>query len=102
MTRLPPRRTSARAGRVVNCFAFSPLRGPRPFGSGKTSLLLLGLMRPERGYIALGEEVLFDSSAGVDLSPEERGLGYVPQEYALFPHLDVFENVAFGLTSLPA
>jgi len=78
-----------------------PLILAGPNGSGKTSLLLLllGLMRPERGHIAIGEQVLFDSSSGIDLSPEERSLGYVPQEYALFPHLNVFENVAFGLRS---
>jgi molybdate transport system ATP-binding protein len=72
-----------------------------PNGSGKTSLLLivLGLLRPDRGRIAIGNEVLFDSSRGIDLPPEERGLGYVPQEYALFPHLNVRDNVAFGLKS---
>ncbi|HXN40549.1 MAG TPA: ABC transporter ATP-binding protein [Myxococcaceae bacterium] len=98
----------ARVGDLEIAVELSVSEGPLilagPNGSGKTSLLLLllGLMRPERGYIAIGAEVLFDSSAGVDLSPEERGLGYVPQEYALFPHLDVFENIAFGLKSLPA
>ena len=78
-----------------------PLILAGPNGSGKTSLLLmlLGLLRPERGYIAMGEDVLFDASRGIDLPPEERGLGYVPQDYALFPHLSVFDNVAFGLKS---
>ncbi len=78
-----------------------PLVLAGPNGSGKTTLLLilLGLLRPERGLISIGDEVLFDSSQGIDLPPEERGLGYVPQEYALFPHLDVFENVIFGLRS---
>lgn len=75
----------------------SLLAGPN--GAGKTSLLhlLLGLRRPEHGRIVLGGRVLFDSAAGIDLPPEQRRLGYVPQDAALFPHLDVVGNVAFGL-----
>ena len=78
-----------------------PLVLAGPNGSGKTSLLLLilGLLPPDRGRVAIGSDVLFDSSRGIDLPPEERGLGYVPQDYALFPHLNVLENVAFGLES---
>ncbi len=78
-----------------------PLVLAGPNGSGKTSLLLLilGLLSPDRGRVAIGSDVLFDSAGGIDLPPEERGLGYVPQEYALFPHLNVLENVAFGLKS---
>jgi molybdate transport system ATP-binding protein len=95
----------ARIGELEMGIELSVAEGPLilagPNGSGKTSLLLmlLGLLRPDRGYIAIDDEVLFDASREVDLPPEERGLGYVPQEYALFPHLDVFENVAFGLKS---
>jgi molybdate transport system ATP-binding protein len=76
-----------------------PLVLAGPNGSGKTSLLLLilGLLPPDRGRVTIGSDVLFDSSRGIDLPPEERGLGYVPQDYALFPHLNVLENVAFGL-----
>src|SRR5262250_2234906 len=94
-----------RVGELEIGIALSVTEGPLilagPNGSGKTSLLLmlLGLLRPERGSIAIGEEVLFDASRGIDLPPEERGLGYVPQDYALFPHLSVLENVAFGLES---
>ncbi len=70
-----------------------------PSGAGKTTILLaiLGLLRPVQGRIALGEQVLFDAAAGVDLPPELRRLGYVPQHNGLFPHLDVRDNVAFGL-----
>jgi molybdate transport system ATP-binding protein len=55
-----------------------------------------GLARPTRGRIALGGETLFDSEHGVALPPERRRVGLVFQEYALFPHLSVERNVAFG------
>jgi molybdate transport system ATP-binding protein len=70
-----------------------------PSGAGKTLTLhcLSGLVRPDQGRIALGGRVFFDSAAGIDLPPQSRRLGYVFQGYALFPHLTVAENVAFGL-----
>jgi iron(III) transport system ATP-binding protein len=66
-------------------------------GCGKTTLLrtIAGFERFERGRIALGERTLDDGQAFV--RPERRGIGYVPQEGALFPNLDVRGNVAFGL-----
>ena len=68
-------------------------------GSGKSSVLrlLAGLERPHAGRIALEGEVWFDLGTGVDRPPGDRRVGWVPQDYGLFPHLDVFENVAFGL-----
>ena len=70
-----------------------------PNGSGKTSLLLMTLgVRPvERGRIEIGDALLLDTALGVDLPVEQRGLGYVPQDYALFPHMTVRQNVAFAL-----
>jgi molybdate transport system ATP-binding protein len=72
-----------------------------PNGAGKTSLLLflLGVLQPEAGRIQLGERVLFDARAGIDVPLEARQLGYVPQDYALFPHLTVRENLEFALRS---
>jgi molybdate transport system ATP-binding protein len=69
-----------------------------PSGAGKTTVLraIAGLRRPDRGRIALGERAWFDATAGVDLPPERRSVGLVFQEYALFPHLTVRANVAFG------
>ncbi|MDQ3065670.1 MAG: ABC transporter ATP-binding protein [Actinomycetota bacterium] len=69
-----------------------------PSGAGKSSLLraIAGLLRPDRGRIALGADVWLDTNVGVDLPPERRSAGLVFQEYALFPHLDVRRNVAFG------
>lgn len=69
-----------------------------PSGSGKTTLLeaMAGLRTPERGRIAVGSHVLFDSARGVSLKPRERRIGYVPQDLALFPHLSVRENILYG------
>lgn len=74
-----------------------------PNGSGKTTLLktLLGVHRPKQGRICLGEAVVFDSALGIELGPEERKIGYVPQNYGLFPHLTVWQNVAFALEAQP-
>jgi molybdate transport system ATP-binding protein len=69
-----------------------------PSGSGKTSLLrtIAGLERPQAGRIALGAEVWFDADAGIALSAERRRVGYLPQDYGLFPHLTVAGNVRFA------
>ncbi|HEY7623004.1 MAG TPA: ABC transporter ATP-binding protein [Solirubrobacteraceae bacterium] len=69
-----------------------------PSGAGKTTVLraIAGLRRPDRGRIALGERVWFDSAAKLDLPPERRSVGLVFQEYALFPHMTVRANVGFG------
>ena len=71
-----------------------------PSGAGKSTILrcIAGLRRPEAGSIRVGAVVLFDHAAGVDLPPERRGVGMVFQEYALFPHLTVRGNVAYGGT----
>ena len=55
-----------------------------------------GLVRPERGRVVLDGEVLFDAEAGVDVPPEDRRVGFVFQDYALFPHMTVAQNVAYG------
>ena len=69
-----------------------------PSGAGKTSVLraVAGLLRPRAGRIALDGRVWFDRELGIDLPPEERSVGFVFQDYALFPHLTVAGNVAFG------
>ena len=69
-----------------------------PSGAGKTSVLraVAGLVRPERGRIALDGRVLFDTAARIDRLPEERRVGFVFQEYALFPHMTVEQNVAYA------
>ena len=63
---------------------------------------IAGLARPARGHISLDDRAWFDANAGVSLAPEERSVGLVFQDYALFPHLTVRKNVAFGARSDPA
>ena len=74
-----------------------------PSGAGKTLTLhgLAGLLRPDAGRIVVDGRVLFDAAAGIDVPPQARRVGYVFQGYALFPHLTVADNVAFGLRDLP-
>ena len=69
-----------------------------PSGAGKTSVLraIAGLVRPPRGSIALGDDVWLDSERNVFLKPDERRVGLVFQEYALFPHMTVRQNVAYA------
>jgi molybdate transport system ATP-binding protein len=73
-------------------------------GSGKTTLLdcIAGVLSPDAGEIELGDKLLFRSSARVNLPPAKRGVGYVFQTLALFPHLSVEDNVEYGLFRLPA
>jgi molybdate transport system ATP-binding protein len=72
-----------------------------PNGAGKTTLLLmlLGALKAQRGRIEVGSTLLFDTSSGVDFSVEQRQLGYVPQDYALFPHMTVAQNLRFAVAS---
>jgi len=58
--------------------------------------VVAGLLRPESGSVALNGTVLLDTERGIDVAPERRRVGYLFQEYALFPHLDVLRNVRFG------
>lgn len=70
-----------------------------PSGSGKTMTLqtIAGLMKPDSGHIAAGDRILFDSRTRVNLPARNRRVGYVFQDYALFPHITVLRNVGFGL-----
>ena len=72
-------------------------------GAGKTTLLdcIAGLIEPDSGCIAIGDQILFDAAARIHLPVEKRNIGYVFQDLALFPHLTVEENVEYGLSQLP-
>jgi len=74
-----------------------------PSGAGKSSLLRVaaGLLRPRAGRVACGEEVWLDTASGIDLPPERRRVGYVFQDYALFPHLSAWRNVAYAFDEVP-
>jgi molybdate transport system ATP-binding protein len=75
------------------------LYGPSGAGKSLTLQALAGLLRPRSGLIRLGERTVYDSQRGIDVPAQSRRIGYVFQNYALFPHLSVRENVAFGLKS---
>jgi len=76
------------------------LFGPSGAGKSMTLACIAGLAKPDAGRIALDDLTFFDSAARVDLPPQRRRVGYVMQDYLLFPHLSVGENVAFGLPRL--
>ena len=69
-----------------------------PSGAGKTTLMriIAGLEKPDIGCISFKGDTWLDTKRSIDLPPQKRSLGYVFQEYTLFPHLTVFDNVAFA------
>lgn len=71
-------------------------------GCGKSTMLklLAGLLDPDRGRIELDGHVLYDAETGTNVSPERRNVGFLVQSYALFPHLSVTDNVAYGISRL--
>ncbi|KQP35612.1 ABC transporter ATP-binding protein [Pseudorhodoferax sp. Leaf274] len=79
--------------------AFVALYGPSGSGKSLTLQAMAGLLRPAAGHVRVAGRTLFDSAAGTNLPPAARRIGYLFQDYALFPHLSVRQNIAFGLTS---
>ena len=73
------------------------LFGPSGVGKSVTLQAIAGLIRPQAGRITLGDRVLFDSERRIDLPARERRIGYLFQDHALFPHMSVARNIAFGL-----
>lgn len=71
-----------------------------PSGAGKSLTLqaIAGLLRPDEGRIAFGDDILFDAAASIDVPARRRRFGYLFQDYALFPKLNVRQNIAFGLS----
>ena len=90
-------RIQARLKGPTRRFSITLLFGPS--GSGKTTILrcLAGLDRPQQGHIHFEEETWFDAARGIFRSPQQRGIGYLTQDYALFPHLRVAANIMYGL-----
>jgi molybdate transport system ATP-binding protein len=70
-----------------------------PSGSGKTTILevMAGLRRPDAGEVRVGERILFSAASRIDVPVHERRIGYVPQDVALFPHMNVRKNLVYGL-----
>jgi molybdate transport system ATP-binding protein len=77
------------------------LFGPSGAGKSLTLQCLAGLTRPDAARVVVNGRVFDDTADGIQLPPQARHLGYVFQGYALFPHLTVAENVAFGLRDRP-
>ncbi|MCW3013935.1 MAG: molybdate transporter, ATPase subunit [Solirubrobacterales bacterium] len=73
-----------------------------PSGAGKSSVLRIvaGVVRPDAGHVTCDGDAWLDTATGVDLPPERRSCGYVFQDYALFPHLNAWQNVAYALRHL--
>ena len=82
---------------TIESGSFTTLLGPS--GCGKTTLLrmIAGLETPDSGEIYFDDKCIFSAKQKINLPPEKRGLGFVFQDFALWPHMSVFENVAFGL-----
>lgn len=82
---------------TVQSGCFTTLLGPS--GCGKTTILrmIAGLEAPDTGEIWFDERCVFSASEKINVTPEKRGLGFVFQDFALWPHMRVYENVAFGL-----
>ena len=73
------------------------LLGASGCGKSLTLKCIAGIERPDRGRIELGDRVLFDSAAGICLPPQQRRVGYLFQQYALFPHMTAAQNIAAGM-----
>lgn len=73
------------------------LLGPSGAGKSVTLKAIAGLMAPDAGHIRLNGETLFDAASRIDVAAQQRNVAYVFQDYALFPHLNVRQNVGFGL-----
>ncbi|HET8871650.1 MAG TPA: ATP-binding cassette domain-containing protein [Aquabacterium sp.] len=83
-------RLQAQSKRIV-------IQGPSGAGKSMTLKAVAGLLTPDIGRILIGGRTFFDTDMAIDMPPRERRTGYLFQDYALFPHLTVQQNVAFGL-----
>ncbi|MDR2619628.1 MAG: ABC transporter ATP-binding protein [Propionibacteriaceae bacterium] len=82
---------------VIDDNAFVTLLGPSGCGKTTTLRMIAGLETPTSGRISIGDEVVFDSEAGIDVPPNRRHVGFLFQNYALWPNMTVYQNIAFGL-----
>ena len=88
--------------RPMATFSLTVLFGPSGAGKSTTLRCLAGLDMPDRGIIRFGDEIWFDAERNIFLPPQQRNIGYLFQDYALFPHLTVRQNVAYGLRKFSA
>jgi molybdate transport system ATP-binding protein len=83
----------------ATCASVVALYGPSGGGKSLTLQAMAGLLAPRAGHVRIGTRTLFDAARGIDVRAEARGIGLLFQSYALFPHLSVRQNIAFGLTT---
>lgn len=85
---------------VIEDREFITLLGPSGCGKTTTLRMIAGLETPTAGKITIGDQVVFDSEAGINVSPAKRDIGFLFQNYALWPHMTVYKNITFGLENL--
>lgn len=85
---------------VIQDRDFITLLGPSGCGKTTTLRMIAGLETPTEGRITIGDTVVFDAAAGINISPAKRDIGFLFQNYALWPHMTVYQNIAFGLENL--
>lgn len=85
---------------VIDDRDFVILLGPSGCGKTTTLRMIAGLETPTEGRITIGDQVVFDSEKGINVSPGKRDIGFLFQNYALWPHMTVYQNIAFGLENL--
>ncbi|WP_418320329.1 ATP-binding cassette domain-containing protein [Piscinibacter sakaiensis] len=83
--------------RFASDAARTAILGPSGAGKSLTLQVMAGLLRPDAGHVRFRGQTCFDDAQGIDVPPRRRGFGYLFQDYALFPHLNVRQNVGFGL-----
>ncbi|MFE8647060.1 ABC transporter ATP-binding protein [Sphingomonas sp. NCPPB 2930] len=93
------KRRFALAARFATDAPFAALYGPSGAGKSLTLQAIAGLLKPDAGHVRIDGRTLFDAAARIDLPAPAREVGFLFQNYALFPHLSVRDNVAFGLRS---
>ena len=85
---------------TIESNAFITLLGPSGCGKTTTLRMIAGLETPTEGMISIDGKVVFDADKGINLPPNKRDVGFLFQNYALWPHMTVYENIAFGLENL--
>ena len=85
---------------VIEDRDFVTLLGPSGCGKTTTLRMIAGLETPTEGRITIGDRVVFDSEKGINIAPGKRDIGFLFQNYALWPHMTVYQNIAFGLENL--
>jgi len=85
---------------VIQDGDFVTLLGPSGCGKTTTLRMIAGLETPTEGEILIDDRLVFSSEKGIDIAPDKRDVGFLFQNYALWPHMTVFQNIAFGLENL--